>query len=162
MHSKIFQISNKPIDKDEYASPSDYYDNSGDFADYIGDEIEGEDMDDSIGYLAALLKDVFTYEGGGVFVYKGADALWVFKQQWAEELQRLTAGLTPDNLLVGQQLYKIRATTKETHLRSDYRVDIAQWADGVAFPFGELFEYAASQLEKGDRIYVGAVIDYHY
>ena len=162
MHSNIFQISNKPIDKDNYQSPETYYDNSGDFADYIGDEITGENRKDALGYLADLLKDVFEYKGGGEFRYKGKEAMEKFKQAWADELRRQAGLLTPENLFKDQNLYKIRATCKETHLRTSYRVDIEEWTGDIAYPFGELFEYAASQLKKNDRIYVGAVIDYHY
>lgn len=162
MHSKIFQISNKFIAREDYASPSTYWDNSGDFADYIGDRYEGKDEDEAIEYLADLLKDVFEHLGGGKFVYKGEEAMAKFKQAWADELRRQAGLLTPENLFKDQNLYRIRATTKETHLRSSCRVDIENWCGGVAYPFGELFEYADSQLKKGDRIYVGAIIDYHY
>lgn len=162
MHSKIYQISNKPIDKEDYQSPETYWDNSGDFADYIGDEYEDEDRDEAIEYLADLLKDVFEHKGGGEFRYKGKEAMEKFKQAWADELRRQAGLLTPENLFRDQNLYKIRKVTEETHLSTSYRVDIADWAEDVAYPFGELFEYAASQLKKNDRIYVGAVIGYHY
>ena len=162
MHSNIYQISNKPIDKEDYQSPETYYDNSGDFSDYIGDEITGEDRKDALGYLADLLKDVFRQVRPGIYAYKGEEAMQAFKQAWADELRRMAGLLTPDNLFKDQNLYKIRKVTEETHLGTRYRVDIADWAEGVAYPFGELFEYAASQLKQGDRIYVGAIIDYHY
>ena len=162
MHSKIFQISNKPIDKEDYKSPDTYYDNSGDFADYIGDEIEGEDRKDALGYLAKLLEGVFRQVHPGVFAYKGADAMAAFKQKWADYIKEFASDLTADNLFCDQRLYMIRKITEETHLGTSYRVDIAHWAEGVAYPFGELFEYAASKLKKGDRIYIGAIIDYHY
>lgn len=162
MHSKIYQIGNKPIDKEDYASPMDYYDNSGDFADYIGDRYNNEDRKEAIEYLADLLKDVFEHKGGGEFRYKGSEAMEKFKQAWADELRRMAGLLTPENLFKNQRLFNIRQVTEDTHLGTSYRVDIADWCGGIAYPFGELFEYAASQLKKNDRIYVGAVIDYHY
>ena len=162
MHSNIYQISNKPISGDEYSGSSTYWDNSSDFADYIGKKYEGKDRDEAIEYLADILKDVFEHKGCGEFRYKGREAMEKFKQAWADELRRLAGLLTPENLFKDQNLYLIRATCKETHLRSSYRVDIDEWCGSIAYPFGELFEYAASQLKAGDRIYVGAVIDYHY
>lgn len=162
MHSKIFQISNTVIYKEDYKSPDTYIDNSGDFADYIGEEITGEDREDALNYLADLLKDVFKREYSDVFRYKGPDAMEKFKQAWADELRRQAGLLTHDNLFRDQNLFKIRKVTEETHLGTSYRVDIANWAEGVAYPFGELFEYAASQLKQGDCIYIGAIIDYHY
>ena len=162
MHSKIYQIANKPIDKEDYQSPETYYDNSGDFADYIGNEYEDEDRDEAIEYLADLLKDVFEHKGGGEFRYKGKEAMEKFMQAWADGIKAMADKLTADNLFKNQRLFNLRCITEETHLGTSYRVDIADWAEGVAYPFGELFEYAASQLKKGDCIYVGAVIDYHY
>ena len=162
MHSKIFQISNKPISKEDYADPETYYENSDDFADYIGDEVDEEDREDYYDYMAKNLAGVFTHEGNGVYVYQGAEALQVFKQEWADYIKEFANDLTADNLFKNQRLYMIRKITEETHIGTSYRVDIAHWAEGVAYPFGELFEYAGRCLKKGDRIYVGAIIDYHY
>lgn len=162
MHSKIFQISSKPISKDEYTSPETYYDNSGDFADYIGDEVKDEeDRDDYIGYFADVVKDVFTPVGRGVLAYKGEDAMRQFKQKWAAEIKRLSDELTADNMLCEQRLYRISKATAETHIHTSYRVDIEDWCGGCAYPIGELIEWAACQLKEGDRIYIGAIIDYH-
>ena len=162
MHSKIFQIGSKPIKKVDYSCPEDYYDVCDDFADYIGDEVTGEDRKDTINSLAEMLKDVFDRVGSGVFAYKGEDSLRKFKQAWADELRRQAGSLSSDNLFQNQRLYLLRAATEETHLRSSFRVDIVGWTGGTAYSFGELFEYAASELKEGDRIYVGAVIDFHY
>ena len=39
MHSKIFQISSKPISKADYKVSEDYYEGHDSWADYIGDEV---------------------------------------------------------------------------------------------------------------------------
>lgn len=162
MHSNIYQISSSPISEDEYASPSYYEDNSNDFADYIGDEYEGDEREEKIENFGSLISDVFTKKDVGVFEYKGAEALRKFKQAWLDELKRQTAALTPDNLLKENNLFRIGELTKETHLNASSRVDIEDWGGGVAYPLGDLFEWAENKLKKGDRIYVGAVIDYHW
>ena len=162
MHSNIYQISSSPITEDEYASPSDYYENSGDFADYIGDPYEGEEREEKIKNFASVIEDVFTYKGGGEFEYKGKETMRKFKQQWIGELQSKVAALTPDNLFKTQNLFSIKQLTKKTHLDASSRVDIAEWCGSCAYPLGELFEWADSLLKKGDRFYIGAVIDYHY
>jgi len=160
-HSNIYQISRKPIDKDDYKTSSEYYDNSSDFADYIGDELEGELRDKAISELAELIKDVFEYIGDGVFVYRGKRFMQGFKQDWADEIKHLAEEMTADNMTKNQRLYNIGQTTLETHLRSDCRVDLVDWCNGVANPLGELFEFADYKLRKGCKLYVGAVIDYH-
>ncbi len=162
MHSEIFQISTRPISEDEYASPSRYYDNSGDFADYIGDAYEGEERENEIENFAGIIKDVFAYKGGGEFEYKGKKAMREFKQQWIDELQSKVAALTPDTLFKAQSLFSIKQLTENTHLDASSRVDIAEWCGDCAYPLGELFEWADSQLKKCDRFYIGAVIDYHW
>ena len=160
-HSKIFQINDKPIPADRYCKPEDFYENCDDFADYIGEEEEGEDRNECIGYLADLIKDVFTHEGDGVFVYKGDEALRKFKQEWLAEIQRLSGKLTADNIQKEQNLYQLRVATERTHLDSHYRMKIEPW-NGYAAPVSDLFEWAENCLKEGDRFYVGAVIDYHY
>ncbi len=162
MHSKIYQISSQPISKEDYASPSDFYDNSGDFADYIGDEVLGEERENYIGWFAVSVKDVFTAVGDGVLVYKGKEALHEFKQKWADRIKEMANELTADNLLTELRLFSLREVTERTHVDISYRVTIEDWCGGVAYPFGELFEWANSQLKEGDHIYIGAIIDYHY
>lgn len=162
MHSNIFQISDKPISKDEYADSSTYYDNSGDFADYIGDAYEGKVRQEKIENFADIIKDVFTYNGDDEFVYKGEDAMREFKQEWIGNIVTMVGNLTPDNLFKNMSLYRIGQLIQNTHLEASSRVDIEGWAGGTANPFGELFEYAESQMKKGDSFYIGAVIDYHF
>lgn len=161
MHSKIFQISNAPIDKDDYSSPECYYDNS-EFADYIGEPVKGETREDCIKYLAESISDLFSYDKeAGAFVYKGKDALHEFKRKWLEAIREITDKLTADNLMEEHNVYRLRRLTLQTHLDSSFRFDINEW-NGWAGPMEDLVEYAGYQLKEGDRIYVGAVIDYHY
>lgn len=162
MHGKIFQIGNKPIDTDDYKCPDDYYDHHEPWADYIGDEVEDEDDRHTyIENVAALLEGVFTLNEDYSLTYMGKDALRGFLGKWADRLRELTAGLTADNILKDQRLWEVRHTCTDTHEETSYRFDIEDW-NGWAAPFEDLIDYANSQLKKGDRIYVGAIIDYHY
>lgn len=162
MHNKIFQISSKPISKDDYTEPETYYENSNNFADYIGDEVKDEkEREDCVGYLAHALRGVFTAVGRDHLVYLGKDALHSFLQEWANDIKSQASDLTADNILTNQRLYNIRATTNDTHRRISYRVDIEEW-NGHAGPFEDIIEWAAYKLEKGDSIYIGAIIDYHF
>lgn len=162
MHSKIFQISSKPISKDEYTSSETYYDNSSSFADYIGEEVEDwEQRDNCVGYLAHDLRGLFTAVGRDHLVYLGEDALHSFLQEWADDIKARAAELTADNILANQRLWNLRATTNETHRCSSYRVHIEEW-NGYAGPFKDIIEWAANELKEGDSIYIGAIIDYHH
>lgn len=160
MHSQIYQLATKPISEDNHVSPEYFYENHEPWADYIGDVFKGERRDECIGYLADLLEDVFKHEGGGVFTYLSDDALRKFLTEWAAELRR-RAELTADNILKDQNLWKLRHCCTDTHKDTSKRFYIEEW-NGWAGPFEDVIDWAASQLKKGDRIYVGAVIDYHY
>ena len=161
MHGKIFQISAEPISREDYVSPDDFYENSSNFADYIGEEVKVYERKNYVGYLAHDLRGVFTAVGRDHLVYLGDDALRKFLQEWADKIKAQAAELTADNILNGMRLTKISLTTKETHRDSDYRVYIDEW-NGYAGPLADLIGYAANKLKKGDSIYIGAVIDYHY
>ncbi len=162
MHSNIYQISTSHIDKEDYASPSKYEDNSDDFADYIGDAREDEERESAIRGFAELVKDVFTMQEPGVFVYKGKKALREFKQKWIDDLRQKVQEMTPENMFKEQRLFRLSSATKETHLDASSRVDIKEWTGNCAYPLGELFEWANSQLKDGDKFYIGAVIGYHW
>lgn len=155
MHSKIYQVSLEPISEDEYASPSDFYDNSSDFADYIGDEVEGDERKDSIDYLAEELSDVFDLDADNdALVFKGLDK---FKQQWMSAIREKAAAVTEENILEWRPRYMLEQVCRETHIESSRRFSINV---GVAYPMSDLIELVAS-MKPGQRLYIGAVIDYH-
>lgn len=163
-HSRIYQISSRRIAKGDYASPSDFYDNSSDFADYIGYEIEDEDdRKDDISHLADALSDIFDLsDDGKALVYKGEEALKKFKQEWADVIRQAAQEITADNVLESQPRWILQSICEDTHLRSSRRVSIEEW-NGHAGPMGDLIEWvASSKFKAGKKIYVGAVIDYHY
>lgn len=160
MHSRIFQISSKRIAKGDYANPEDFYDNSGDFADYIGYEIEGDERKADIGCLAEELSDLFALdESGEALIYKGG--LDAFKQAWADAIHKTVEGITADNVLMTMVRYRLECICNETHLRSSFRVFIPEW-NGYAATMSDLIGYIASERFKpGKKLYIGAVIDYH-
>lgn len=161
-HSRIFQVSIQPIEVDGYATSSDFYENSGDFADYIGDEQEGDDRKEDIGDLADTLRDLFTLdEDGETLTYKGETAMAAFKQAWADRLREEAAKVTAENILEWMPRYDVRRTCEETHLRTSYRFYIDGWND-CADSCDDLIEYVADKMKEGDKLYIGAVIDYHY
>lgn len=163
MHSRIFQVSIQPIEVDDYAVSSDFYDNSGDFADYIGDEKEGNDRKEDIGNLADTLKDLFTLdEDGETLTYKGETAMEAFKQAWADHLREEAAKVTADNILDWYSRYGVCAICEETHLYTNYRFKIENWNGDFADAASELISYVAAKMKEGDKLYIGAVIDYHF
>lgn len=163
-HSRIFQVSIRPIEADDYASPSDFYDNSGDFADYIGDEVEGDDRLEDIDNLAHKLIDLFTLDepGGDTLTYRGDDAMAAFTQRWAAAISDAAGKVTARNILDWQGRYDVKTVCEEAALNTSYRFKIEDWNGDYADTPAELVCYVASNMRKGDKLYIGAVIDFHY
>lgn len=162
-YSRIYQIAKHPIDVDDYATSGDFYDNSHDFADYIGDEQKGDDRKEDIESLAQVVSDLFTLDKEhDALVYRGDDAMRAFRKAWADALHKAAAAITADNVLDYMGRWEVKALCDDTHLRTSYRVCIEDWA-GYAGPMDDLVEFIAyEKLKAGDRLYIGAVIDYHY
>ena len=163
-HSRIYQISSKRIAKYDYATPDDFYENSGDFADYIGDRIDDkDDRKGDIRRLAETLSDLFDLsDDGNALVYKGDEAMKKFKEQWADAIRKAAQEITADNILELSPRWKVRTICNETHLQTSRRVSIEEW-NGYAGPMDDLIEWVAyKKFKAGKKIYIGAVIDYHY
>ena len=142
---------------------SDFYDNSSDFADYIGDEIDGSDRRENIGYLADTLSDIFDFDKRScVLVYKGEEAMKNFKVEWVAAIREKAEVLTADNILDWHKRYQLEKLCCKTHLDICYRFCIVDWCGGVAEPMEDLIGFVAQKMKKGDKLYVGAVIDYHF
>lgn len=162
-HSRIYQVSSKPIKKYDYATPDEFYENSSDFADYIGDEQKGDDRKEDIKRLADVLSDLFTLdEKGEALVYKGDDAMQKFKEAWADAIRNAAQDITADNVLESSLRWKVRSICEKTHLQTPRRMKIEEW-NGWAGPMGDLIEWVAyKKFKAGKKLYIGAVIDYHY
>lgn len=163
MHSRIFQVSLQPVKMERYAVSSDFYDNSSDFADYIGAELDRSERREDIGYLAEALSDIFDFDKRSrVLVYKGEEAMEKFKGDWAAAIREKAEVMTADNILDWYVRYRVEKLCSKTHLDISYRFCIVDWCDGVAEPMEGLIGFVAQKMKKGDKLYVGAVIDFHF
>lgn len=153
MHSKIYQISSEPItnhiNKEEF--------NNCDWLDYVGDELEDDErldcikrfFEDYFGGMFSVDGDAITFNGLGDFI-----------SQWNKAIRDKALELTDDKV-DGRALYQISKIAKCTHLYTDSRFYIEDW-NGYAAECGDFIEYLDKRFKKGDRIYVGAIIDYHF
>lgn len=157
MHSKIYQIGLKPINKEDYASSTDFYENSGDFADYIGDEYPEKERLEAVEGLAEILPEFFDYVGDGTLRYKG---MGTFLLDWTKEIKRQANEMTAENVLEDARRYKMSYIMSRTHRDIELRFYIEDWS-GCAEPLGEFVKYL-SMIKEGTRLYVGAVIDFHF
>lgn len=161
-HSKIFQVSEAPIDNDDYKCSLDYYDNHQEFADWIGDEVKDEEERKKyIEWLVKELDGTFSMGENDTLVFNGKKPLNKFLEAWANKLQELAKSITKDTITSSPALSDLRNVVSGTHKNSDYRFDIESWT-GYAAPLCEFIDFIANRLKKGDKVYIGAIIDFHY
>lgn len=156
MHSCIFQVSAEPIKECDYISPCLFYENCGDFADYIGDPITGDDRLDNIRYIFESFGDMFNVDKD-VITFNG---LGSFVKEWNEYIRELSSKLD-DNEYKDRNIWMIRNACKETHLEICSRFLIEEW-NGWAGPASDLIGFLQYRVKPGDKLYIGAVIDYHF
>lgn len=155
MHARIWQVSTKPVEDDERLSESSFYDNTGDFADYVSDMTRTEEEEDIKDWLPRILK--------GLFVCNGRELTFVgskeFIQEWRKAIKESVEILDDSNMLVFPNLYKVERVVKETHMRVGHRF---AFDSSLPEEYGDFVRDAYNNLAPGDKIYVGAVIDFHY
>lgn len=156
MHSKIFQIGLEPIDNDEKLTPVSLYDNSSDFADYIGDEVTGKNRLELIKMMASTFEELFDCKGD-VLIFKG---MGTFLEDWAKAIQQAANNLNANANDWQLKMYGVAKLTERTHKDSYSRFYMEDW-NCYAGPASDLIEFLTT-LEKGTKLYVGAVIDYHF
>lgn len=162
MHSCIFQVGTKPIPEYNFCQPEDFYENSSDFADYIGEKYTGEERADCIKELAKELEEIFTFDEKELsFTKKEKAAFDKFLEKWVKAIKDSAVKIDKSSVLRSTNRYEVESACNETHLMSCFRFVIEYYSVGYAAPMSELIQYV-SDMRKGRKIYIGAVIDYHF
>lgn len=150
MHSKIIEISTKPIERDEYIDAECFtYEEYDHFADYI----QGIDpkLEETI---------LLWFDNEGIFERKGRELTLLdlngFMEEWRKAIITRANNIDFTDWLA---LAKIREVIKETHHYSDLMFCF----DGEEFMnIGQLAHYLYKNNRPGDKFYVGGILDYHY
>ena len=150
MHSKIYQISETPIEREDYITASDFYDESN-WCDYTRDMDEKEEKE-CLDYLPELLKDVCEVNGREITV-KNVES---FIKEWKE---KIVESAQKDGYL-GTYLFNVQNICKRTHKEIWSRFYLEDWSEN-ADTFGDFVEYL-HHLGEGAKLYVGGVVDYHF
>lgn len=156
MHAKIFQIGTNSISEEEYVEPKLFCESSYCFADYVGDIITGQAREESIKSMVHTL-GVFDYDGTSL-VYKGSDQ---FVKDWSNEIKNKAKSIDWSSSNYNLELHEMSRLLHETHKESTSRFFIEEW-NGWAGPASDIIDFVRKHLQIGDKLYIGAVIDYHY
>lgn len=161
MHAKIYQLATKPISRDEYMSPNCFYENHDAYADWVGDEMKDEERTACVKRLADDLKEIFYLEGEAL-VYRGKPAMREFRKRWVEAIHEKAFAVKPYSVTKYAERATLRDIVDSTHKNSSDRFCIEEWSGDFAESMAELITFADHKMRKGQRLHIGAVIDFHY
>ena len=161
-HYKIFQVSPVQIEDDDYITAYELQDDMIDgqyteFADYIDDELDNDEVLDALSMLERLLGDIF-YVEGRILTFKGADE---FVDKWIAEMKNQLEKVTPKKSL---SFWELRKMTTKTHLMVWSRF---MWTDESGdnnYPdeLGDFILTCYKNLKPGDKLYVGGIVGFKF
>lgn len=157
MHSSIIEIRTHRIDKDEWATESDFYDDCGSMLDWCQDLSDEEREDYINGFTESELFQSLFSKGDepDAIIYNGK--LDLLKSKWYESIQ---AEL---NEVVSKKLVSSYRLTRRIKcpLDSDILFCLPEWCGSRAnYPI-ELLEWL-SHFKEGDVLYICGVLKYHF
>ena len=160
MHSRIYQISETPIDKEDYIEESNYYDHwfTNSVADYINDDTN---RDDDIEWLkGCYLKKGLSFgqdDNGEYFVVEDKSKYFEANfEEFKKELKELSEK-TLDDFMSGESdmsLYRLKSSYDDEF---GFYID-----DGGEYHGVTTFDTFMRCATVGTKYYIGATIDYHF
>lgn len=158
MHSRIFQISKKPIDKSDYIEESNYYDHW--FTNQIADYVNGcTNREGDIDWLKSCYNNQGLSFGaddnGEYFIIKDKNEYFAPKfESFQKNLQELSVATLEDfvSYKSSPQMYNLEESYDDKY---GFYVDSE---DTFLVSFDEFVRCS----EVGIKYYIGATIDYHF
>ncbi|MBR0420294.1 MAG: hypothetical protein IJI66_14125 [Erysipelotrichaceae bacterium] len=166
MHSRIFQVSDKPVPKDDYYTEDRYYAGfCNEIADYVSD-VEEDNRSSDIDWLADFLKDAAVRDGDKFTIINKAK-YFETKFKRYKDLLEVCSKVSLDEFS-GKK--NINTESLGYHdempfgpltnlLEESYNDKFGFYIDdGYCITLDDYMRY----IKDGDVFYIGAVIDYHY
>lgn len=161
MHAKVYQITKHRVDKENYLNENTL--TQGDSSDYdycseISEEERAESIDTLVNQI--LPKGMFTLVGSDELVFNGGNYEWIHK--WVDAIHKKSDEVTADNVThwigAAYQLQKVI----NNPLGTDSHFYLSEsTTQTFAEPSAELMRMVC-KLRKGERLYIGGIIDYHF
>ena len=150
MHSRIFEITSKPLDRDDYLT-SDWieYHQICDFADYISDDV---DENDDIEHFATVMSDIFDCDGRKLTLRDISG----FIEKWKAEVKKRASEFDPKH--DGMSSFHLRRAINDTHKNIDFRFYTEDYG---LINTRQLIENILLYHKPGDVFYIGGIVDYH-
>lgn len=153
MHNDIYQLSTKPISGSDFIS-ADYFEESvwEPFADYLDDRYEEDESYDDA-YMTFPLMGIFEREGD-CLTYLGEGNI---RREWMDEVR---AEMVDENS-IDSDINRFKLCRSIEHPFTYDRFCIEDWCMDPQTS-GEFLTYVLKKLKKGDKLYLGGVVDFHY
>lgn len=158
MHSRIYQISKNPIDKDDYIEESNYWDHW--FTNSVADYVNGDtDRDSDIKWLKNCYDNnglSFGADNGGeYFIVEDKRKYFAKRFDTFKKILRELSDATLDDFVSGAYGGKVYT------LKAAYNDEFGFYIDGEDIGM-ETFDSFIRYSENGDKFYIGGTIDYHW
>ena len=155
MHSRIFQVSTKPIQEVDYIEESDYWDHwfTREWADYVSDDC---DRNDDIGWLESCYGkkgiEFGTDDNGEYIIIKSKQEYFADKfKQYAEVLDKLKQYTLDDFVNGFHEMWSLKNLYEDKY---GFYAD----ADGELMTFDNFIR----ECETEEKYYIGGTLDYHW
>lgn len=157
MHSTIYEITQEQLERDDWASESNFYEDPNvDYTDLLDDESREQIINnlDNYDWFNAL----FTKgDEPDTIVFKGRDALQTIKEAWYKEIQDNLEALKECG---GCDTYRLSRAINNPFAPHTLFC-LPDWAgDKTSYP-REFMEWL-NTLEDGAILYINSVLDYHW
>ena len=161
MHSKIFQITQTRVDKDNYLNEDTLMQGDNSFFDYcaeIDDEARKFHIDNLVNNI--LPKGMFELVSDDTIRYNGGAEQW--RKDFVADIQRRAEAISPDSVQnwIGP-VYQLEKFLKNP-LETAYCFYMDE--DGIESYAEQSYEFLRQifELDPGTELYIGGVIDYHF
>lgn len=160
MHSKIFQITETRVDRDNYLNEDTLEQRDGHYYDYCS-EIDEEERKFHIANLIekALPKGMFTLVAENTIRYNGGADKW--KKEFVAAIQEKAQAVTVENCMmcIGA-VYQLEKFLKNP-LDLGYQFYMDEYGVNGYAEQSYSFLQTVCQFEPVKLLYIGGVIDYH-
>lgn len=161
MHSRIFQISEKPIYREDYIDEEKYYENFvGEIADYVDDMT---DRESDIDWLKMHLENTGSakFDGDKFTIVNKAEYFKPKLKEFLSAMKQIVADLNDDQAVFYDGGYKFDLSVY--NMQSAYEDKFAFYVDDNGEYAGlETLDSFMRRVNNGDTFYIGATIDYHF
>lgn len=160
MHSRIFQLSETPISKDEYISEYEYHDHW--FTREIADYVDGDtDRADDIGWLESCVSGIeFGVDEHGEFLIIKSREMYFDRlfTLFAAHLEEVNQKCTLKDFTDGiREMWNLENTYNDKFgFYVELTTDTDRYTDLVTF------DNFIRTSKDGEKYYIGATIDYHW